>query len=389
MSTRSVVIGARWIDPRQARAFVRNWLRLGYRLAKLCARLHVRPGAVTAIGLAAAVLTPVFATRGGVWAILAAALVLLTAAADTVDGALAVITSHTTRLGYVYDAIVDRIGEACWLLALWLIGVPAYAVVAAGALSWLHEYARSRANAAGMAEIGAATVGERPTRVVLAAFGIGMAGLVGATSDALPAGIATFAVAVWIVLSIIGFAQLFATVHSMLAGRDWPARPRKSDSGLPPYRPNNLGLDPRHVAATSAAAREASRSHEPSRSREPSKSHEPSASGAPLKSRVPASSPGPATATGPLASPAPASPGPAASGAQISAPPEAPRSPGAGPSEPPQVIDEELLREISELDDLPGASVIYTSASAEVEHHGRHERIDADDGQPEGERQES
>jgi phosphatidylglycerophosphate synthase len=307
------------IDPRRARASVRNWLRFGYSMANVCARLRVKPGAVTAAGLVACVLTPAFAARGGAWAMFAAFLVVLTAAADTVDGALAVLTSHTTRLGYVYDAIVDRIGEACWLFALWLIGVPAYAVVAAGALSWLHEYARARANAAGMTEIGAATVGERPTRVVLSVLGIGMAGLVGATSNALPAGIATFAVAVWIVLAIIGFAQLFATIHHMLAGREWVGKSRLRGKAEPSAaaassaaRPRNLGLDPHYVAESrSRAWRRAARSD------------------------------------------------------RDAPPAEAPRSPGAGPAErPDRVVDEDLLREISELDDLPGASVIYTSAAA-------------------------
>src|SRR5262249_43710578 len=120
----------------------------------------------------------------------------------------------------------------------------------AGALAWLHEYARARANAAGMAEIGSATLGERPTRVGLTVLGIGMAGVVGVTSNALPAGIATFAVGVWIVLGIIGFVQLFATIHHELAGRPWRSRLRDDtpDQSAAVTRPHNLGLDPRYLA---------------------------------------------------------------------------------------------------------------------------------------------
>jgi CDP-diacylglycerol--glycerol-3-phosphate 3-phosphatidyltransferase len=194
---------------------------MGYAVAKACARVRVKPGAVTALGLLACALVPVLAGRGKTWALLAAALVIVAAVADTVDGALAVLTSHTTRLGYVYDSVVDRLGEALWLLALWRLGAPGYLVVAAGAISWLHEYTRSRANAAGMSEIGAATMGERPTRVILAVIGLAVAGLTGLGSVDLPAGVATFAVAAWIILGVLGFAQLFSSVHRALAGRDW------------------------------------------------------------------------------------------------------------------------------------------------------------------------
>jgi phosphatidylglycerophosphate synthase len=146
---------------------------------------------------------------------------MVAAITDTVDGALAVMTERATRLGYVYDSVVDRIGEACWLLAMWRIGVHGWIVVLAGALSWLHEYTRSRANAAGMTEIGAATLGERPTRVILSALAFALAGVAGVSSRSLPSGIVTFAATVWIVLGVIGFLQLFASIHRALAGRPW------------------------------------------------------------------------------------------------------------------------------------------------------------------------
>jgi phosphatidylglycerophosphate synthase len=212
------------VDPRRGRPSVGHWLRFGYVLAKGCARARIRPSLITLSGLLACLLVPAFVGpgHGTGGRLLAAMLVLFAAVADTVDGALAVVTSHATKLGYVYDSMVDRIGEACWLLALWRIGVPGYLVLLAGALSWLHEYTRARANAAGMREIGASTLGERPTRVILAFLGIGLAGLVGLGSKALPSGVATFMVAVWSVLALIGFMQLFASIHKALAGRVWP-----------------------------------------------------------------------------------------------------------------------------------------------------------------------
>jgi phosphatidylglycerophosphate synthase len=177
--------------------------------------------------------------------VLAAVVVVAASVADTVDGALAVLTEHTTRLGYVYDSVVDRLAELGWLLALWLVGVPGYLAVAAGALSWIHEYTRSRANAVGMTEIGGATLGERPTRAILTVIGLGLAGLTGLFSADLPAGVATFAVAAWFVLAVIGFAQLFGTVHHALSGRPWVA-PARGPVSAPRARP--VEVEPEYAA---------------------------------------------------------------------------------------------------------------------------------------------
>ncbi|HEY2795993.1 MAG TPA: CDP-alcohol phosphatidyltransferase family protein [Micromonosporaceae bacterium] len=223
------------IDPRRSRPSVERWLRLGYWLAKICARLRLKPSAITAIGLVACLFVPIGTGHGNGGALLAALLVVVAAITDTVDGALAVMTERATRLGYVYDSVVDRIGEACWLLAMWRIGVHGWIVVLAGALSWLHEYTRSRANAAGMTEIGASTLGERPTRVILAVLAFGLAGLTGAGSRSLPSGIVTFIATVWIVLGVIGFLQLFANIHRALAGRPW--RSSRRPAPAPPEEP--------------------------------------------------------------------------------------------------------------------------------------------------------
>ncbi len=225
-------------DPRRARTTVRGWLRFGYTIARTCARLRIRPGAITATGFLASIVVPVFAAQGPPWLPLAALMVVVAALADTVDGALAIITDHTTRLGYVYDSVVDRLAEVIWLAAFWLVGVPAYVVLIAGALTWMHEYVRARANAAGMTEIGGVTLGERPTRVILTAVGLALAGPVGLASPDVGAGVATIAVAVWIVLSLLGFLQLFATIHRVLHGRRWPpwsvrGKPPGADRAVP------------------------------------------------------------------------------------------------------------------------------------------------------------
>jgi phosphatidylglycerophosphate synthase len=94
--------------------------------------------------------------------VLGGVLVLLAAFADGLDGAVAVVTGTASRLGFVYDSVADRIGEVAWLAAFWLAGAPGWLVVGTGAVSWLHEYVRARAAAAGMADIGAVTVGSDP-----------------------------------------------------------------------------------------------------------------------------------------------------------------------------------------------------------------------------------
>ena len=132
-----------------------------------------------------------------------AVLVLLAGLADTLDGAVAVLSGRTTRLGYVLDSVADRVGEAAWLTAFWLAGAPGWLVVAAGAVSWLHEYARARATAAGMREIGVVTVGERPTRVSIAISGLLLAGVFGHGPIVL-----TVAAAAWLALAVVGLVQL-------------------------------------------------------------------------------------------------------------------------------------------------------------------------------------
>ncbi|MFV2019520.1 CDP-alcohol phosphatidyltransferase family protein [Micromonospora sp. LOL_023] len=203
-------------DPRTATAVVRYWLRAAHTLADLLGRAKVGPTAVTAAGVLLCLGVPLLAPRGGYGLLAAAALVLLAAVADTVDGALAVVTGRTTRLGYVYDSLADRAGEALWLLGFWLAGASGPLVVAAGTLSWLHEYLRARAAAAGMREIGVVTVGERPTRVSAALVGLLLAGVAALIAPDLAAGVLTLVTAVWLLLGLFGLSQLLTAVRRTL-----------------------------------------------------------------------------------------------------------------------------------------------------------------------------
>ncbi|MEV4349873.1 CDP-alcohol phosphatidyltransferase family protein [Actinoplanes sp. NPDC049596] len=221
-------------DPRQASPLVRGWVRIAYRAGSWLTRHRIGPMAVTTAGLVLCLLVPVAVLLGradslggpglsfsgarlsdspGVLArvglLLAAALALVAALADSLDGAVAVISGRTTRLGYVYDSVADRLGELAWLTAFWLAGAPGWLVTLAGATSWLHEYARARATAAGMSEIGVVTVAERPTRVLLTIFGL-------LSAAALPF-LITAATTLWLLLALTAATQLTVAIRRSLA----------------------------------------------------------------------------------------------------------------------------------------------------------------------------
>ena len=197
-------------DPGTASAVVRGWVRIVYRAGSWLGDRRVAPSAVTTAGLVLCWCVPLAAgSLGRAGAALGAVLVLLAALADGLDGAVAVVSGRASRFGYVYDSVADRLGEAAWLLAFWLAGAPAWLVVAAGGVSWLQEYARARATAAGMSEIGVVTVSERPTRVLVAIFGLLAAAVV-------PIAI-TVAAAVWLGLAVVGLGQLGVAIRRELA----------------------------------------------------------------------------------------------------------------------------------------------------------------------------
>jgi phosphatidylglycerophosphate synthase len=207
------------LDPRTGGPVLRWWLHLAYRTGWLLARLGVPPAAVTGLGLVLCVLVPLTARQGRAAPLIGAALVLLSALADAVDGAIAVVTDRVTRLGYVYDSVADRLGEAAWLTGLWLLGTPVWLAVPTGAVTWLHEYLRTRATAAGMKAIGARTMTEHRTRAVIAATGLALAGVAGLATRALAAGTVTFAAAAWLLFGLFSLGQLLVAVHAAFRHR--------------------------------------------------------------------------------------------------------------------------------------------------------------------------
>jgi phosphatidylglycerophosphate synthase len=191
---------------------VGGWLRLVHAVAAPLARLGVPPDAVTVLGLLIACSAPLLASlgRGGVLA--AALVVALSGLVDSLDGAVAVMTGRVTRWGAVLDAVADRVSDAAFVAALWVLGAPAPVCVAAVALCWLQEYARARAGGAGMTEVGVLTLNERPTRVIVVVMSL----LASAVRPVDEPGWETLGAWALVALGVIGFAQLIVVVRRTL-----------------------------------------------------------------------------------------------------------------------------------------------------------------------------
>ncbi|MGY1711620.1 CDP-alcohol phosphatidyltransferase family protein [Geodermatophilus sp. SYSU D00758] len=185
---------------------VRGWLSMSYALARPVA--GTPPVVATALGLAVAVAAVVPAAAGGSWLVPAGLLVGLSAVLDSLDGVLAIAGGRASRRGYVLDSTVDRVSEAAFAAALWAAGAPGWLAAAFGALCWLPEYLRARAGAAGVRETGVISVWERPTRVAMAGFTLGGAGVVGLADAGLVAPVVTAGAAVGTLLGAVALVQL-------------------------------------------------------------------------------------------------------------------------------------------------------------------------------------
>lgn len=200
------------------------WLRLVYTLARPLAVRQVPPDLVTLLGLlvSCAVVAP--AAAGGRWLLLAVPVVVLAGVLDNLDGAVAVITGRTTAWGYVVDSVCDRVSDAAYAAALWVAGAPGWLCVVAGGLAALQEYARARAGAAGVSEVGVVSVSERPTRVIVTAMFLLAGGVFVGSQEAW----VTAGAGVWAGLGAVGFGQVAVALRGRLkaAGPYKGQRPR-------------------------------------------------------------------------------------------------------------------------------------------------------------------
>ena len=166
------------------------------------------PDVLSVAGVAAAGGAAVVAAQGGRWPLVAAALVVLAGVLDGLDGAVALHTGRARPLGAVVDAVADRVGDLLLVATLAVLGAPPAWCVAAAALTLLHEYLRARAGAAGMPGVGAVTVAERPTRLVLVAVACLGAGTLPGGTPLTGWGWATVCAVGWVVVGAVGLVHL-------------------------------------------------------------------------------------------------------------------------------------------------------------------------------------
>ncbi len=204
-------------DPR-GNVWVRGWLRLVYDLARLPARWGVAPDALTLFAVWLALGVALTAAAGGRWPLLGAVLLVASGLVDALDGAVAALTRRASAWGYLLDSLVDRVADLAYVAALVLLGAPPWLGVAVAAGVLLHEYARARGSNAGAGDIGAVTVGERPSRVVACAIGLVAAGAL----PAMAAEAATVSLAVLAGLTLLGGLQLLWALHRALGSAAAP-----------------------------------------------------------------------------------------------------------------------------------------------------------------------
>ena len=205
------------VDPR-ASVMVRGWLTMTYALARPLAAQRVSPDWLTLAGLLVSLAVVPLAWAGGRWPLVAVGVVVASGLLDNLDGAVAVLTDRTSRWGAVLDSVADRVSDTAYVVALLALGgfgdarpVVALAGVAV-VLVLLQEYARARAAAGGMDDVGVVTVGERPTRVVVAAMFCLGAGLYPSAAAAWGAAGLAFAA----VVGVVSLTQLLVVVRRRL-----------------------------------------------------------------------------------------------------------------------------------------------------------------------------
>lgn len=142
------------------------------RIARTVGRAGVTPNGLTLLGLGGTGAAAALVALGLLGA--AAAVLIPSALADALDGAVARATGRTSRRGAYLDAISDRIADAAILGTLawhFRLGAPRAAAVAVCtlALSFLASYTKARASSLGYrCDAGIAGRGDRLVLMIIA-----------------------------------------------------------------------------------------------------------------------------------------------------------------------------------------------------------------------------
>jgi len=205
------------VDPRGS-VLIKFWLTFAYVAARPLVAMRFTPNAVTMLGLVVAGLVPLCAwlshDRGATWLWLAVVVSAISGLLDNLDGAVAIMTGKTSVWGYVLDSVADRFADALLLGALWIAGAPGWLIAIVIVLTFAQEYARARAAAAGMSEVGVVSIWERPTRIIVVAVFLGLSAwaLYGRSSQDW----ASYAAMVALLLAVVGIAQVMLAIRKSL-----------------------------------------------------------------------------------------------------------------------------------------------------------------------------
>jgi CDP-diacylglycerol--glycerol-3-phosphate 3-phosphatidyltransferase len=179
-----------------------------------------QPGAVVGVGLTASLFIPVCVVVGGPVVLVALPLLAVTALADASYMLLAARSTSLSRRVLVLEPLAARCSEGAWLLALWLLGAPGWAVTVTGALCWMYVLTRMRARQVGLNDLGMTTMGERSVREVVVALGLGACGVIAVAGGGQYAewteGVVTIAITAWMLLAALGLLQLVIVVGAAL-----------------------------------------------------------------------------------------------------------------------------------------------------------------------------
>ncbi len=219
--------------------FVGGWLRAAAAVARPLARAGISPNAVSVAALVAALAAVGLVFVPG-WPGPAGACVAVTVSGllDSLDGAVAVQAGRPTKVGFLLDSVLDRVADVAFGAALAIVagGTAAWVAVGAVGVAWWLEYVRARGTLAeadlrhpaarsmppGQSpgrQAQVATPGERPTRIVFTAVGLGLPPLALA--------------ALWGQVVIVGGSAVFLLVHFLRRLHRHDAAP-SPDPGAPP-----------------------------------------------------------------------------------------------------------------------------------------------------------
>ena len=135
------------------------WLKISYRFGLVATLLRISPNLLTVLGLISAAMSALTATSW--WAVF---FLVFSLFCDGIDGSVAIFQKRDSAWGATLDSVVDRISEAFWLYALYVIGVPAWLAIAIWSVAAFQEYARAKLSSLKIKDIGVVTPAERPVR---------------------------------------------------------------------------------------------------------------------------------------------------------------------------------------------------------------------------------